>query len=161
MYFWDLIEDKKCNEADSRVCFNSGQMLLLNARWLFSEAPSECFVIPRETKTLAKDIDQLLPGILDSPPPDWSSTFPWCTFPTDCFLSKSNPYESLSSLDALHLIRITLPSCYQIEINVSRRQPFSCCQARSRSTYISWRDMTIISETRWNGDDFNTRPRPT
>ena len=27
---------------------------------MFSVAPSECFVMPPETKTLAKDIDQLL-----------------------------------------------------------------------------------------------------
>ena len=140
-----------------QVCFNSG---LLNSLWMFSVAPSECFVMPRD-KNIGKGhwpasqqlpgsldspdwsstfpflmlqfwicshhvygwiIDQLLkvlPGILDSPA-GWSSTSPWCTFPSNCCLSKLS-----SSLDVLHLTGITLAwvkltgitlACYQIEL---------------------------------------------
>ena len=100
MYFWDTQCMKPIAGSVSTLvkCFFSMpfdcfQKLLLNV------------LLCCETKTLAKDIDQLLkllPGILDSPA-GWSSTSPWCTFPTKCCLSKLS-----SSLDVLHLTGITL-----------------------------------------------------
>ena len=140
--------------------FQLWQMLLLNALWLFSVARSECFVMPRD-KNIGKGHWPASQTVARLP---WFSSWLKFNFPT------MHISDELLFIKVKSMWVVLKPGCVALDwdhvtfpnwINVSCRQAFSLAAARSRSTYISWRDMTIITETRWNGDDLFifTRPR--